>query len=66
MKDFATLIWALVLGQMVGYIGGALTSGTYNVLQTTIISFLAGITVVLLGHVVPPKKSGTSNDKASN
>ncbi|WP_316378054.1 YjzD family protein, partial [Enterococcus faecium] len=41
--------WAVVLGQVVGYIGAALTSGTYDFTLTTIISFIAGVIILLIG-----------------
>ena len=37
MRYIVTLFWAVVLGQVVGYIGAALTSGTYDFTLTTII-----------------------------
>ena len=37
MRYIVTLFWSFVLGQVVGYIGGALTSGGYDFTLTTII-----------------------------
>jgi|GEM_PF-213068 len=49
MRYIVTLFWSFVLGQVVGYIGGALTSGGYDFTLTTIISLVAGVVVILLG-----------------
>lgn len=46
MRYIVTLFWAVVLGQVVGYIGAALTSGTYDFTLTTIISFIAGVIIL--------------------
>ena len=47
MRYIVTLFWAVVLGQVVGYIGAALTSGTYDFTLTTIISLIAGVIILL-------------------
>ncbi len=56
MRYIVTLFWAVVLGQVVGYIGAALTSGTYDFTLTTIISFIAGVIILLIGAVAPKKR----------
>ncbi|TVT08969.1 DUF2929 family protein, partial [Enterococcus durans] len=50
-----------VLGQVVGYIGGALTKGAYDFTLTTIISLIAGVIVILLGAVAVPRKEASSH-----
>lgn len=57
MRYFIVLFWSFILGQVVGYIGGALSGGTYNFLLTTIISLIAGIVILLIGHFAPAKKN---------
>lgn len=57
MRYIVTLFWAVVLGQVVGYIGAALTSGTYDFTLTTIISFIAGVIILLIGAVAPRKET---------
>ncbi|MFA9038337.1 YjzD family protein [Enterococcus faecium] len=57
MRYIVTLFWAVVLGQVVGYIGAALTSGTYDFTLTTIISFIAGVIIILIGAVAPRKET---------
>ncbi|OJG19414.1 hypothetical protein RU97_GL000985 [Enterococcus canis] len=54
------MFWALLLGQVVGYIGGALTQGTYDFTMTTIISFVAGIVIILIGELSQPKKESVN------
>ncbi|KAF1297451.1 DUF2929 domain-containing protein [Enterococcus sp. JM4C] len=56
MRYIVTLIWAFMLGQVVSYIGGALTHGTYNFVLTTVISLIAGLFVILIGMISQPKK----------
>ena len=43
MRYIVTLFWAVILGQVVGYIGGALSSSPYDFTMTTIISLVAEI-----------------------
>ncbi|MGC3561015.1 YjzD family protein, partial [Enterococcus faecium] len=47
MRYIDTLFWAVVQGQVVGYIGAALTTGTYYFTLTTINSFNAGVNILL-------------------
>lgn len=56
MKYIVTLFWSFVIGQVVVYIGGALTQGTYDFVLGTIISLVAGVLVTLIGAVVKPSK----------
>ncbi|MGX7351567.1 YjzD family protein [Enterococcus canis] len=60
MRYVITMFWALLLGQVVGYIGGALTQGTYDFTMTTIISFVAGIVIILIGELSQPKKESVN------
>lgn len=61
MRYIVTLFWSFVLGQAVGYIGGALTKGAYDFTLTTIISLIAGVIVILLGAVAVPRKESSSH-----
>jgi len=54
------LFWAVILGQVVGYIGGALSSSPYDFTMTTIISLVAGLIVILISAVATPKKETSS------
>ena len=56
MRYIIVLLWSFLLGQVVGYIGGALTSGTYDFTLTTIVSLVTGILIILIGHFALPKK----------
>lgn len=61
MRYIIVLLWSFLLGQVVGYIGGALTNGTYDFMWTTIISLVTGIIIILIGHFALPKKEATKN-----
>ncbi|MGC6767020.1 YjzD family protein [Enterococcus sp. LJL128] len=56
MRYIIALFWSFVLGQVVGYIGGALNNGSYDFMLTTIISLIAGVLILLIGHFAVPKK----------
>lgn len=56
MGKIIVLMWTFVLGQVVGYIGGALNSGTYNFTNTAIVSLIAGVIIMLIGEAAIPKK----------
>ncbi|WP_430604445.1 hypothetical protein IGJ19_000961 [Enterococcus sp. DIV1368b] len=60
MRYIVTLFWAVILGQVVGYIGGALSSSPYDFTMTTIISLVAGLIVILISAVATPKKEFSS------
>ena len=60
MRYIVTLLWAVILGQVVGYIGGALSSSPYDFTMTTIISLVAGLIVILISAVATPKKETSS------
>ena len=61
MRYIVTLFWSLVLGQVVGYIGSALTKGTYDFALTAIMSLIAGIIIILISAVAPTKKEASSH-----
>ncbi|MFD1899854.1 YjzD family protein [Enterococcus termitis] len=56
MRYILVLLWSFILGQVVGYIGGALTNGTYDFMLTTIISLICGFVILLIGQFAVPKK----------
>ncbi|AKP66508.1 YjzD family protein [Companilactobacillus ginsenosidimutans] len=43
MRYVAVLFWAIVLGQVAGFIGGALNQQTYNFQMTLIVSIVFAI-----------------------
>lgn len=57
VRYIVTLLWAFVLGQVVGYLGSALSGGQYNFLVTTEMSLLLGVIVILIANVSSPKKT---------
>lgn len=56
MRYVIVLIWSFLLGQVVGYIGGALNQMDYNFMQTTIISLIVGVLLIILSFVAVPSK----------
>ena len=56
MRYIVTLFWAFILGQVVSYIGSALTHGTYNFVLTTIVSLITGGLIILVGIIAQPAK----------
>lgn len=62
MRYTIVVFWALLIGQIVGYIGGALNHQTYDFKVTAVVSLIAGLLVVLLGHVA---SSSNYNEKKS-
>lgn len=56
MRYFLVLLWSFLLGQVVGYIGGALNSGTYDFMLTTVLSLATGVIIILIGLFAVPKK----------
>lgn len=61
MRYILVLLWSFLLGQVVGYIGGALNGGTYDFMLTTIISLTTGVIILLIGQFSLPKKETTKS-----
>ncbi|HLQ39459.1 MAG TPA: YjzD family protein [Tetragenococcus sp.] len=59
MRYLVTIIWSLFLGQVVGFLGSALTKTNYNFVLTTICSVIVAVIVILIGQISTPnpKKS---------
>lgn len=57
MSNLIVLLWSFLLGQVVGYIGGALNGGTYDFMTTTFVSLATGILIIIIGMVATPSKS---------
>ncbi len=57
MRYSIIVIWALIIGQIVGYIGGALNHQVFDPKVTLLVSFIAGLLVILLGFIMQPEKS---------
>lgn len=60
MNKIVVLFWTLILGQVVGYIGAALSSGEYDFVQVTTISFIVAILIMIIGELALPKKEKIS------
>lgn len=56
MRYVMTLFWAILLGQVVGFLGGALTSTPYDFKWTLICSILASLFIILIGKVATPNE----------
>lgn len=63
MRYFIVLLWSFLLGQVVGYIGGALNSGSYDFMLTTVLSLVTGVIIILIGQFAVPKKEPQKNLK---
>lgn len=61
MRYILVLLWSFLLGQVVGYIGGALNGGTYDFILTTVISLITGVIILLIGQFALPKKETTKS-----
>lgn len=61
MRYLATIFWALVLGQVVGFLGGALSSTPYDFTLTTIFSLVAALIIIAIGKVASPSKNSTQS-----
>jgi hypothetical protein len=59
MRYIVVLFWTFLLGQVVGYIGGALAGGSYDFKLTTIISLVTGVIIILIGHFGVTKTKDT-------
>lgn len=57
MRYIMTLFWAFALGQVVGFLGGALSNQPYDFMLTTIFSLMCGVLVIILGKIFTPKNA---------
>lgn len=48
MKYIMTVFWAIILGQVAGFIGSALTHGNFDSMATLIISVIFGLIVTII------------------
>lgn len=61
MRYLVVLFWSLILGQIVAYLGAALTQGMYNFPQAVAGSVLLTVVVCLVGEVSQPNKKAVTN-----
>ncbi|WEG74163.1 YjzD family protein [Vagococcus intermedius] len=61
MRHVVVLFWALILGQIVAYLGAALNHGLYNFPQAVMGSILIAIVTILVGEVSQPSKKEVKN-----
>ncbi|EOT27862.1 YjzD family protein [Enterococcus saccharolyticus] len=56
MHYIVTFVWAIVLGQIVGFLGGALSKSPYDFKMTLIASIIVAIFVIIIGEFAVPKE----------
>lgn len=56
MKYLVVLFWSLLMGQMVAYLGAALSHTGYSPLAAFIGSLVLSVVVFILGKIAPPNK----------
>lgn len=54
MRYLITIIWSLILGQVVGFLGSALTSTNFDFTLTTICSLIVAVIVMAIGSIAYP------------
>lgn len=59
MRYLITIIWSLILGQVVGFLGSALTSTDYDFTLTLICSLIVAVIVMAVGTIAYPNKKQT-------
>ena len=59
MKYIVTLVWSFILGQVVYYLGSALTSARYDLMGGTLLALTIAISVVLVARVIESVQKDT-------
>ncbi|WP_099974718.1 MULTISPECIES: YjzD family protein [Lactobacillaceae] len=57
MRYVAVFFWAIILGQIAGFIGGALNQQTYNFNQTIYVSLIFAVIFTFVPLLLKDKKS---------
>lgn len=65
MRYIITIFWTLILGQAVGYLGGALNRQAYDFKTTLIVSVIAGIIIMVLGEFIMPNEKKAKADSTT-
>lgn len=55
-RNMVVLVWALILGQVVGFIGTALMSSTYDPMQAAIISVICALALNFIPALLDTNK----------
>ena len=63
MRFVTVLIWSLIMGQMIAYLGAALGGSHFTPFAALIGSFVLALAVFILGETSQPKKT-RQNKKA--
>ncbi|MGX7059244.1 YjzD family protein [Vagococcus humatus] len=56
MRATIVLIWSLILGQIISYLGAALNHGAYDFKQALMSSIVIAISVLIIGNLSQPSK----------
>lgn len=57
MKYFVTMFWALIFGQVIGYISSALSGGTTDFKLMFFLSIFFGIIAIIFTKIAIPEKN---------
>lgn len=60
MRHIIVLLWSLILGQIVAYLGAALSHGAYSFQQGLLGSVVITLVVILVGELSKPAKKATT------
>lgn len=52
MKYMITLFWSFILGQIVFYLGSALSQGTYDFAQGTVLGVVIALSVFIVARIM--------------
>ena len=55
MKYLVTLFWTIIYGQVIGYMGAALTSTQDNPVNALVISIIFGLILCVLPQILKPE-----------
>lgn len=61
MRHIIVLLWAIIIGQIAGYLGAALNHSVYSFPEALIGSIVIALIVIIIGEVSQPKKKSPSN-----
>ena len=56
MRHIIVLVWALIIGQIVAFLGASLNNAVYSFPQAVMGSVLVALVVILIGEVSQPAK----------
>lgn len=66
MKYVVTLFWSFILGQIVFYLGSALSQGTYDFTQGTILGIVIAMSVFIIARIIGDVQTDNATENHSN